>query len=57
VVVHLPGGDDRRLAHVEQLAARGGDPDRFRTIVVDVRERHYQKRSLVALLDQRAWPA
>ncbi len=44
------------LAHVEQLAARGGDPDRFHTIVADVRDRHRQKRSLVALLDQRAWP-
>ena len=44
------------LTQVEQLAARGGDPDRFRAIVVDVRDRHHQKRSLIALLDQRAWP-
>jgi hypothetical protein len=43
----------KQLAHVQQLAAAGGAPERFDAILADIRLRHAPKRSLLALIDQR----
>jgi uncharacterized Zn finger protein len=43
----------KRLAHVRELEAAGGAPERFDAILADIRLRHAPKRSLIALIDQR----
>ncbi|HEU5308202.1 MAG TPA: SWIM zinc finger family protein [Acidimicrobiia bacterium] len=46
----------KTLAHVERLADAGHAPDRFTSVLANVRTRHRQKRSLMELLDRRGWP-